>query len=535
MKKIILAFIILFISCPAILKAATYYVDPAGNDTSDGSSAHPFLTLQKAADTLTAAVLDAGGIASEPETVIVRAGTYSAGFVMAWDDPIKGTAANPIIFRAEEGVTITGRNNKTPDGINFEPDCAYVTIEGFTIINPSGGSITRAGIRVTGSDHMTIKNNVTGANGSWGIFTSHADNVLVENNEAYGSINQHGIYISNACVNPIVRGNLVYDNASCGIHMNGDLSMGEPGIITGALVEKNIIYNNGSVGGGGINMDGVQDSTVRNNLLYNNHASGITMYQIDGAAGPKNNYIYNNTIDMASNSRWALRLTGLEGAITIRNNILYNRNNSHGGISCDADADVALIDSDYNVFSASAWAATPDDESTTYTFSQWQSLGQDQHSLTAVVDDLFIDVLAGDYHLQTGSPAIDVGTSLGSFAVDIENAGRPYNGQWDIGAYEFGASPGVVPAVGASAVIVYPNPWKRGTAAAMNFTGLTTGSMVRIYSLAGELVRESAEQGGQMNWNGKNQDGEDIASGIYLWIVEETGGAIHRGKIAVLR
>ena len=41
---------------------------------------------------------------------------------------------------------------------------------------------------------------------------------------------------------------------------------GADGIISGALVENNVIYNNGLGGGSGINCDGVQNSVIRNNL-----------------------------------------------------------------------------------------------------------------------------------------------------------------------------------------------------------------------------------------------------------------------------
>src|SRR5207249_11420244 len=123
-------------------------------------------------------------------------------------------------------------------------------------------------------------------NATWAIFTDFSDNTLLQNNECYASQTQHGIYVSNSSNNPTVRGNRLHDNYAVGLHMNGDLSQGGTGLITGALVENNIIYNNGVGGGAGINMDGVQNSTVRNNLLYNNHATGIACFQIAGAAGP---------------------------------------------------------------------------------------------------------------------------------------------------------------------------------------------------------------------------------------------------------
>ena len=44
----------------------------------------------------------------------------------------------------------------------------------------------------------------------------------------------------------------------------------------------------------------MQNSPIENNLLYNNHASGISLYQIDAAAGSTNNVVVNNTIIMAA-------------------------------------------------------------------------------------------------------------------------------------------------------------------------------------------------------------------------------------------
>jgi parallel beta-helix repeat protein len=101
----------------------------------------------------------------------------------------------------------------------------------------------------------------------------------VENNTASRSVSQHGIYVSNSCDRPTVRGNVCWGNYMCGIHMNGDATSSGDGLIQYALVENNIVYDNGIGGGSGINCDGVQDSVFRNNLLYNNHASGISLYK----------------------------------------------------------------------------------------------------------------------------------------------------------------------------------------------------------------------------------------------------------------
>jgi hypothetical protein len=56
-------------------------------------------------------------------------------------------------------------------------------------------------------------------------------------------------------------------------------------------------------------------------------------------------------------------------------------------------------------------------------------------------DPKFVDSGNGDFHLQSGSPAIDAGTSAGAPSVDFDGLLRS-DGRIDIGAYEFG---GVAP------------------------------------------------------------------------------------------
>ena len=75
-----------------------------------------------------------------------------------------------------------------------------------------------------------------------------------------------------------------------------------------------MIHGNGAGGGSGINMDGVTDSLVQNNLLYDNHASGISLYRIDGATGSHDNVVVNNTIVNAADARWCVNInTGSTG------------------------------------------------------------------------------------------------------------------------------------------------------------------------------------------------------------------------------
>jgi len=410
------ALVVVLALAPTAARAAAYSVTPAGSDTNPGTAAQPWKTLQHAADAVVAG-----------DTVSVEAGTY-VGFSLCYDKPQDGTPTSPITFTAKPGVVINAKNAKTDDGINLE-GCSYIVVQGFEVTG-----LPRAGIRaVSGGANaigVVIRGNYCHDNEVWGIFTSHVDSLLIEGNIAANSAQQHGIYVSNACVNPTVRANALLDNAGAGLHMNGDASQGGSGVITGALVEKNVIIGNGAMGGSGINCDGVQSSRIRNNLIYDEHASGISLYQGDAAQPATNNVVVNNTVIVAADGRWALNVQNGSTGNRAENNILLNLNPSHGSIDIDA-ASVAAFTSDYNVVMD---RFTPDDN-TFVTLAAWRTLTkQDAHSLVATPAQLFANPRANDYHLSATSPAIGAGTATDAPADDLEGHSRA--GGVDIGAYQ---------------------------------------------------------------------------------------------------
>jgi hypothetical protein len=88
-------------------------------------------------------------------------------------------------------------------------------------------------------------------------------------------------------------------------------------------------------------------------------------------------------------------------------------------------------------------------------------------------------------------------------------------------------------------VYVYPNPYKgvgaNGTDCVM-FAGLTRGTTVYVFTLQGRLVTKLAgvNSDGGLPWCLDNDKGESIASGIYLYTVDD-GHQTRRGKLAILR
>ena len=413
--------------------AATYYVSATGSDANACAQTAPCRQIRRALTLVVAG-----------DTILVADGSY-LGFDVR---DLVGAAGRPITIKAQGSSAQVVPTTDRPDNRDtiFITYSSYIVVDGLRSFDA-----TRAAVRVDSSPHVTIRNSVFGNNTVWGIFTDFSDDLLIENNECYGSVPQHGIYVSNSGDRPVVRGNRVHDNRDSGIQLNADLSQGGDGLITGALIEDNVIYNNGAGGGGSINLDGVQDSIVRNNLLYNNLDTGIVNYQGNGAAGPKGMQVLDNTVVQAASGRYAMLIWRSAGPNTVRNNILYHPSASRGSIDYLNATDILDTDSDYNVITN----VTPNDGTTLYTLAQWQAQGYEPHSITATPAALFVDPANANYHLSATSPAIDRGQAQANVPDDIEHRARPVGVTWDLGAYEGATTPpppGSVPVVWASLV-----------------------------------------------------------------------------------
>ncbi|MDB4961808.1 MAG: hypothetical protein JWP01_1807 [Myxococcales bacterium] len=389
--------------------AETRHVAITGSDTAAGTAEAPWRTIQRAADAVVPG-----------DTVVIHAGTYT-GFRVTAD----GTEAAPIAFTGEGTVKIDGAATTNRDAVLVEGG-AWIQIEGLTVTGA-----TRAGISALDCHHITVRGNRVDANGRWGVFSSHCDDFVVERNEVSRSGTEHGVYASNSADRPVIRDNRIWGNGMCGVHMNGDINFGGDGVISNAIVEGNVILDNGRRGGSAINADGVADSLIRNNVLDGNHASGISLYRIDGGAASTGNRIINNTVRMASDARWAVNIQDGSSGNVMRNNILIHPSASRGVLDICAACTTGMS-SDRNAFTGGFMVA-----GTTINLAAWRTrTGGDGASFTATDAALFTAPATGDLTLRPGSPAIDQGSADGAPAVDVLGTLRPQGAAIDIGAYE---------------------------------------------------------------------------------------------------
>ena len=100
----------------------------------------------------------------------------------------------------------------------------------------------------------------------------------------------------------------------------------------------------------------------------------------------------------------------------------------------------------------------------------------------------------------------------------------------------------VVTANTLDGTVVYPNPVSFDTAASglIKFVNLTDNPALRIYTISGELVKEirpndtgNAGNNGKIEWDGKNQNGEVVVRGLYIYLITDEAGGRKVGKFAV--
>ncbi|MBI2378844.1 MAG: right-handed parallel beta-helix repeat-containing protein [Deltaproteobacteria bacterium] len=367
------------------------------------------------------------------DSVLVASGRY-AGFQV----DTSGTRSARILFRALGSDVVLDSPAGTGDGVRLQ-NVSFVTIEGFRIESPPERCIAARGATPESPMlELELRGNTCRSSGVEGFYLSEVGSSLVEANDisgsgASGDTRSHGIYLANAGSDgTVIRRNMISDAGpaeSNGIHVNGDLSVGGDGLVSGLTIEQNVIRGNAQ---NGINLDGVDSSVIRNNLIFGNARNAVRAYAIDGAQGPRDLRIVNNSLVTGSNG-WAIKLSEDRGGHVVFNNVLLSGSSDTGAISVES---ASLIETASNVvvgrFSA-------DGDSSVISLAEWQELGLEVGSIEGSATDLFVDPEL-DLRLRAGAAAVDRGVSrfagVEAPSVDFEGSPRPTGAGIDVGGHE---------------------------------------------------------------------------------------------------
>jgi len=390
------------------------------------------------------------------DTLQIGTGTYSENFT-----PPSGTLGAHTVIRSAPGATVTfaitnslhgpdlyktarqyidfiggcttGINrtcNMIFDGTGSDTDLLSISdcdIVGSTCTVDNLGShhITFDGVRFTKAGNGFV------ADGRMGVNTTYANNLTFKNcrfdnngldpRSPSSAFPGYGYYMSGG-VN-ITVDNCEFDhNGGWGMHFYTAYSEPES---SGNVFKNNIIHDNGqspssNQGTGGIIIgSGSSGTQAFNNIIYNNnlHESTSPGEGLRVAYGASGALIYSNTIYNNAIGLYTFNSSGM----VAKNNIVTA--NTQSNILIDGSATGTSVSNNLCFGSGGT--------------SNCQIIGS---------NPLFVDASGGDFHLVSGSGAIDAGANLGSpFNVDFAGVSRPQppGGSWDAGAYEFQA--GVVP------------------------------------------------------------------------------------------
>jgi hypothetical protein len=320
-------------------------------------------------------ILESGGI------MLVREGTYSASL----GDTPSGSFGNYTVIRANPGDTV----NLTPTGspgflrIGTFSNDSYIEVDGFVCTD----SANYDAFKIDGSGHHIRIQNCTISNcESKGILDSTASGStgyceFINNNISnVGSDTQdHCIYTTSD--NNTIWGNTLTTAAGYGLQIFDDSRAP-----SNNNVQYNFIYNNSR----GIVSRG-SNNYIANNIVSDNDVVGINILNFGGDSGIE---IYNNTIYSTSSGS---AISNNVDNTQIKNNIMWQNSSNITGSGSTVEATNLTTDPSFVVGSP---------------------------------------VNAVDFQVNSGSNALDAGTTVSSVTNDFLEVPRPQGGAYDIGAYE---------------------------------------------------------------------------------------------------
>ncbi len=272
------------LAVPAVLAAATYYVDPIdGDDAHAGTSAEPWQTIQRA-------MVDSPATprVSSGDTVILRSGDYGPASFAAIQSPAPTSWDDRILYQADDGATpvigglsisvVSGDRYLEFDGVRVDRTGVDDDHSSHAVYIKNASHVRLRNCRIRGNgavDKDGSRWTITGVLVKATSADQRTDDILIEGCEISGAVSAFGN--SGGCKEGLVlRGNYVHFVGGSHIQIAGD--MDEP-----VLIENNIIADKFQPPGSAFHGSGIscraRPVIIRGNIIRNcGGTSNMTFY-----------------------------------------------------------------------------------------------------------------------------------------------------------------------------------------------------------------------------------------------------------------
>ena len=398
----------------------TYYVATNGNDGNPCTQSSPCKTINHGITKL-----------SSGDTLIIRGGTYAewiCGSCGGGRIPSGSSWNNVTTLKGAPGETVILKPTSFDQVLAFDSE-SYISFENL-ILDGQNSNVIRAISTNPGSHHIRLKDSevrffpcstfaVNGASNEFINLNIH--DVATDWNPATGATGcgepgnpPHVFYIYSGPDHLFANNLIDATNTGAGYCFHVYDAAYTPKV--GLIFRSNTLRN---CKGPAWGLFRTEQTLIENNVVYGGQSSGIWV------ANSKTTTIRHNTI---YGQRMGIDHSNSGDTTLIQNNIIYG--SKEKGIEISNGSNVTVS----NNLSSNNTSGNFQDQTGTAVLSA--NLFGDSY------DPRFVNPSAGDFHLQSGSPAIDAGLTLPDVPCDHDGNKRPAGSAYDIGAYEYGSSPG---------------------------------------------------------------------------------------------
>lgn len=343
-------------------------------------------------------------------------------------------------------------------------------------------------------------------------------NCTITNNASKSAGNGGGLYINDSNVTLPLN---IYNISNCNISNNTSVANGAGFFYkaSGTVTFNTCTFDGNSTTnsvGGGASIAGTDGTVTFNRTTFKNNSSGTTT---GGAinANPAG-FTANNCLFIKNTGNSVIQFqstTGTAQYYTLNNCTVALNFKSDGttaaGCNVNSTASCVITNSLFLGCGNNPLFVTTGKAQPIATYCGFESTANITNYIngTGCIKTIeaasFTDAANGDFHLSSGSTAINAGTTIAGITSDIEGTLRPQGAAFDMGAYEYSVGTNLHNAYNESS-LVFQNRIAKTVQ-----VNASAGSTLMIVNMLGEVVKSEMINSNNMTFSTAN-----IPSGVYV-------------------